>query len=69
MASWNITCRNCRVAFEHAEIDDYSLQDYLLPLKPTIRSEGVEVECPHCGHRPSIDGPTCSTADDFRHER
>jgi DNA-directed RNA polymerase subunit RPC12/RpoP len=51
MASWIISCINCRVAFEHAKINDYSLQDYLLPMRPTIPPEGVEVECPHCGHK------------------
>jgi len=50
MPSWIITCRNCRVAFEHTKINDYTLSNFLDPVKPEIRPEGVELACPKCGH-------------------
>ena len=50
MPSWIITCRNCRVAFEHTKINTYSLANFLDPVKPEIPAEGVQLECPKCGH-------------------
>jgi hypothetical protein len=51
MASWIISCINCRVAFEHAKINDHTLRDFLDPAKPNIPDEGVELACPKCGHK------------------
>jgi hypothetical protein len=50
MPSWIITCPNCRVPFEHSRINDYTLLNYLDPAKPEVPSEGVQLECPRCGH-------------------
>ena len=50
MPSWIITCRKCRVPFEHTKINEYTLLNFLDPTKPEISSEGVELACPKCGH-------------------
>jgi hypothetical protein len=50
MPSWVITCRNCRVDFEHTKINNYTLLNFLDPAKPEVPPEGVQLECPKCGH-------------------
>jgi hypothetical protein len=38
------------VAFEHTKINNYTLVNYLDPAKPEVPPEGIQMECPRCGH-------------------
>jgi uncharacterized Zn finger protein (UPF0148 family) len=44
-------CPSCEMKFQFARIDDSRAQDRLLPLKPLFPIIGLEIKCPHCGHR------------------
>jgi hypothetical protein len=51
MPSWMLTCDKCAIGFVHAKIDTTKLIDLLHPLKPPFPMSGLEIACPHCGHR------------------
>jgi hypothetical protein len=53
MSSWVLSCPNCKNSFEHSKINDYTLVEFLEPLKPSIPLEGAFMQCPNCGH-PSV---------------
>jgi rubredoxin len=44
-------CPSCETKFQFAPIDDSRAQERLLPPKPLFPIIGLEIECPHCGHR------------------
>jgi DNA-directed RNA polymerase subunit RPC12/RpoP len=48
MASWMLSCNHCGKAFEHSKIRD-TLANYFFAAKPDFPSDGLELECPHCG--------------------
>jgi rubredoxin len=50
MASWEHACPSCKKKFSHSLIDD-TLESYFFPIKPNFPDEGIEFECPNCGHK------------------
>jgi DNA-directed RNA polymerase subunit RPC12/RpoP len=51
MAKWNLKCPYCKNDFTHSLINDYSLSEFLMPMKPALPDDGTEIECPNCGHK------------------
>jgi DNA-directed RNA polymerase subunit RPC12/RpoP len=49
MASWVVRCASCSSILPHSTIED-GLENYFLPIKPTLPEEGQTMSCPHCGH-------------------
>ena len=47
MASWALTCKNCRAVFTYSQISE-TLADYFMPMRPEFPKEGLEHECPYC---------------------
>ncbi len=50
MASWALTCKNCRALFIHSQIPD-TVAEYYIPTRPAFPPEGLEHECPNCGSK------------------
>jgi endogenous inhibitor of DNA gyrase (YacG/DUF329 family) len=48
MANWTLECPNCNSNFVHSPIED-TIDNYFLPIKPTIPDDGVKMDCPECG--------------------
>jgi len=52
MASWNLTCRDCKNVFHHSDIDDTSVMArWFGDPKPMFPVGGLEFECPNCGRK------------------
>jgi DNA-directed RNA polymerase subunit RPC12/RpoP len=51
MASWQLACVNCKRNFTQSLIDETSLANFYLALKPVFPVKGSEFECPHCGYK------------------
>jgi hypothetical protein len=51
MASWVLSCRNCKSKLEYSKIADVGLANYFMPLKPEFPPHGIECECPNCGYK------------------
>jgi len=51
MASWVLECSNCGKTFPHSEIEDRTIENFFLPVKPKFPESGLEVGCPHCGNK------------------
>jgi hypothetical protein len=51
MASWVLSCRNCKSELEYSKIADVGLANYFMPLKPEFPPHGIECECPNCGYK------------------
>jgi endogenous inhibitor of DNA gyrase (YacG/DUF329 family) len=49
MASWEHACPICKTKFTYSLIPD-TLESYFFPIKPHLPDEGIEFECPNCGH-------------------
>jgi hypothetical protein len=47
MASWDLTCANCRKLFTHCEAGERTV-DLHFAEQPKFPTEGLECECPYC---------------------
>jgi hypothetical protein len=50
MASWTLSCANCRFTFVHSIIEIREVADYFLPAKPDVADGGGQFRCSNCGH-------------------
>jgi hypothetical protein len=50
MASWEHACPNRNESFTHSLMPE-TLENYFWPIKPDLPNEGIEFECPNCGHK------------------
>jgi ribosomal protein S27AE len=49
MALWALFCPNCRHEITHVKVEDRSLLDYVMPMKPKLPDDGLRLKCPDCG--------------------
>ena len=63
MPNWVLRCRDCNSIFTHSKIDDVSLADYYVPVKPEFPPAGTELQCPKCGCKAIYQGFALSYED------